>query len=120
MTLKTSLQNIVENVFDKIPSLLTSTTFVYYSSNPSYSTATRTVTSTTANHTVSMLLSKFRRYEIEDEIKTTDIKAVFPQNKLSVIPNLKCTVTISSIRHEIIDIKQDAAQTYWTLALRRG
>lgn len=122
MSLKTDLQNIVEDVYEVLDDeeFLTTVTFTMHTANPTYDPTTRTVTSSTTDYSVNMLLSNYHQTEVDNvSIMGTDRKASIPQNDLTPTPNLKCTVTINDIVHEIIDIGKDVADTLWIFQLRK-
>ena len=122
MTLKTDIQKIVEDIFVSVDTwgLTTSVTYVHHTGNPTYDPDTRVSTLSTTNYPVEMLLTSFENKEIDNiVIMGTDRKAMIASRDLTPTPSLKDTITISSVTHEIINIRKDPADAMWIFQIRK-
>jgi hypothetical protein len=102
-------------------------TVTYYAeASTVYNVSAGTASSVASAISVSMLLSNYKKMEIDgDKVQPTDLKGFIPQANLtlSTPPKINHRIQViegsASVVYEIIDIKEDAAQAGWTFQLRK-
>jgi len=120
MSLLDSIRNIAEAAMSIVSDLATSVTYSAHTANPVYDPATGTVTESTTDYAIDVILTSYEQREIDNvSIMGTDIKAMIASNDLEPTPTLKDTITIAGVKHEIVTINKDPAGAVWSFQLRK-
>jgi len=118
MGLQTTIQNAVSGAKTATLDLWSDVTYNSIG-NSVYSTATGSVTNSQTDASIKALISGYESEQVDNDIiYVTDKKALVVQSELSVTPDTTDKITISGKIHDIVSVKEDAANATWEIQLR--
>lgn len=119
MGLKDTIKTAVDSAFSAMDDLRTTITFKRVVE--SYSATTGSVTNTATTYTITDAIKvRYKQNETQNStVLPTDSKLIFKQADLAITPDLTDLITISSVDHQIVQIKEDPSNTIWIMQLRK-
>lgn len=123
MGLADTLRNAAKTVFNAVGDIPKN--FSYYAKvSTVYNVSAGAVNDQNSVYAVSGIFSKYKSFQIDNEkILPTDLKLLFPQSSLPVVPELHDRIELveagASVAYSVVDIKQDPVGAIWDLQLRK-